>query len=203
MTRAAAIPANRTAAAPFSTAEYSEKSRKPRVKPVNAAAGSPRGWHEGGGRRSRGRHRGTAPSHVAQKSESSAPAPGWESPWTQETFATLKEDLDPREGNKGPGDGRPVRRRSDPLLISLLDPLKCGILEDPLNRSRQPVRISRFCEHEAGASLQLTNRMDAGRHDGQPGRDRLERDERQTGPDETVRENRDVRGSIGGAQFLA
>src|SRR5438093_403051 len=43
MTRAAAIPANMTAAAPFSTAEYSEKSRTPRVKSVNAATGLPRG----------------------------------------------------------------------------------------------------------------------------------------------------------------
>src|SRR2546425_3613889 len=119
------------------------------------------------------------------------------------TFARPRRNLVSREGNKGPCDGRPVRRRSDPFLISPLDSVEGVFLEDSLNRSRYPGRISRFREHQAGASLQLANRMDAGRHDGQPGRDRLERDERKSRADEPVRENRDVGESIGGAQFLA
>src|SRR2546426_10167190 len=93
------------------------------------------------------------------------------------TFAQPKGSLASREGNKGPCDGRPVRRRSDPFLISPLNPVDGAFLEDPLNRSCYPGWISRFREHEAAASLQLANRMDAGRHDAQPGRDCLGRDQ--------------------------
>src|SRR5881409_1230251 len=77
------------------------------------------------------------------------------------TFARPRRNLVSREGNKGPCDGRPVRRLSDPFLISPLNPVQGAFLENPLNRSRYPGRISRFREHQAGSSLQLTNRMDA------------------------------------------
>jgi len=117
--------------------------------------------------------------------------------------ATPKGDLASREGHQGPCDGCPVRRRSDPFLISPLNPVEGVVLEDSLNRRRHPGRISRFRKHQAGAALQLANRMDTGRHDGQPGRDRLERDERKTRADEPVRENRDVGDAIGRPQLLS
>lgn len=96
----------------------------------------------------------------------------------------------------------PVRCRLNPRLVFLLNLVAHVSVKNPSNHIRDFSRIAGLCEEKTGRSFQFPDGMNPRRHDGHARRNRLEGDEGQRGPYETVRKDRDVAILVNGTELL-